>query len=261
MSFNTSKDYNEVSKVKVINSPDDYLHGLSVVEGEPYGTFYAFDFAGLDGETGYPTFNGLEKDATPDDFRDYLVKAGCTEPDVSGGISTSLRYKKVTLRAQFAMQLGAQAYLPAYFASGGAPRSDQNVPRYMFDRWRQPGDELTTDIPAIPGRLSEMWYTNADGQLGLPYGLGTYSATIYQMYNLSTARVADTDFIRCRNISVQYDVPHEWTSQVGIRNAYASLSLTNPFFIAFDKAWKGRDPETANWPARRSLSFNLNITF
>ncbi len=255
LSFNTSRDYNRVENNELINTPSDYLSGSAIVEGKPYGTIFAYDFAGLDPENGRPIFNGLEKEETPVDFKDYLVEAGCIEPDIAGGISTSLRYKNFHLRAQFAMSLGAQAYLPNYFASSGAPRPEENVPVYMLDRWRQPGDELLTDIPSIPaGNPNNLDVT-------LNYGKTNYWTSLYDMYNQSTARIADTDFIRCRSISLQYDFEKEFLSRLGIRNAYVTASLTNPFFIAFDKKWDGRDPETSSWPARRSLSLSLNLTF
>ncbi len=255
LSFNTSKDYNRVENNNLINTPSDYLTGTAIVKGKPYGTIYAYDFAGLDPENGRPMFNNLEKEETPVDFKDYLVEAGCTEPDIAGGISTSLRYKNFHLRAQFAISLGAQAYLPDYFASSGAPRPEKNVPTYMFDRWRVSGDELRTDIPSIPaGNPNDLNVT-------LDYNNTSYWASLYDMYNRSTARIADTDFIRCRSISLQYDVDKSFLSRLGIRNAYVTASLTNPFFIALDSKWDGRDPETASWPARRSLSLSLNLTF
>lgn len=256
IAFNTSKDYNRVENNEIVNLPNDYLTGAAIVEGMPYGTIYAFDFAGLNPETGYPTFNGLDKEEKPVDFREYLVEAGCTEPDVAGGISTSLRYKNIHLRAQFAMSIGAQAYLPQYFATTGAPRPEQNMPTYMLDRWRQPGDELLTDIPSIAAGNPN------DINITLKYGSnGEYWSSPYQMYNYSTARIADTDFIRCRSLSLQYDLPKPALATLGMLNAYITASLTNPFFIAFDSKWNGRDPETASWPARKSFTLALNITF
>lgn len=255
ISFNTSRDHNRVENNNLVNTPSDYLSGAAIVEGKPYGTIYAYDFAGLDPENGRPMFNHLEKEVTPVDFRDYLVEAGCTEPEISGGISTALRYKNFHLRAQFAMSLGGQAYLPNYFATSGAPRPEENVPTYMFDCWRAPGDELRTNIPSIPAGNPN------DLNVSLDYGNVYYWTSVYEMYNHSTARIANTDFIRCRSISLQYDVHKSFLSRLGIRNAYITLSLTNPFFIAFDSKWEGRDPETASWPARRSLSLSLNIDF
>ncbi len=131
----------------------------------------------------------------------------------------------------------------------------------MFDRWRKPGDELYTNIPSIPNGNP-----NSPGmQITLPMTTSTGTTNnyynVYTMYNQSTARLASTDFIRCRNISLQYDLPRTWIRSIGMRNAYVTASLTNPFFIAFDDQWDGRDPETASWPARRSVSLSLNLNF
>lgn len=260
LSFNTSKVTNTVDSDTQVNQLSDYLNGTATNTGDAYGTIYAFDFAGLDPQTGRPTFNKMDiEDAK--DYTDFLVKAGSREPDISGGISTSLRYKNFHLRATFALSLGADAYLPQYFASTGAPLPENNVPRYMFDRWRKPGDELYTNIPSIPNGNP-----NSPGmQITLPMTTSTGTTNnyynVYTMYNQSTARLASTDFIRCRNISLQYDLPRTWIRSIGMRNAYVTASLTNPFFIAFDDQWDGRDPETASWPARRSVSLSLNLNF
>ena len=256
LSFNTSRERNTVENNNRINSPEDYLSGAAIVPGEAYGTFWAYDFAGLDHETGYPTFNNM--DEVPADFKDYLVKAGCTQPDIYGGINTSLRYKSFHLRAAFAISLGAQGWLPSFYATSGMPRPEVNVPRYMFDRWREPGDELHTDIPAIPGgnptNLYKDLYYGDDGKSHV-------TSSIYQMYNQSTARIASTDFIRCRSISLQYDLPKEFINKLGMINAYVSATLTNPFVIAFDDRWEGRDPETMSWPTRRTFAISLNLSF
>ena len=83
----------------------------------------------------------------------------------------------------------------------------------------------------------------------------------YDMYNLANVQVASTDFIRCRSISLQYYLPADYLKKIGIRQASVSASLSNPFFIAFDKAWEGKDPETADWPARRTVSCSLSLSF
>lgn len=260
LSFNTSKVSNSVDSKDRVNSLNDYLNGTFIKPGTKYGTFYAFDFAGLDHEKGYPIFNNLDKtDAT--DYTDFLVEAGTREPSISGGLNTSVRYKNIHFRATFAMSFGAKTYLPRYFASSGAPRPEENLPTYMLKRWRQPGDEQFTNIPAIPeGRPN-----NLNVQLPLKidnsYTSSDMYYNIYDAYNNSTARVAKTDFIRCRSLAVQYNLPGTWARSLGMRNIYCDLSLTNPFFIAFDDKWEGRDPETASWPARRSLTFSLNLTF
>ena len=47
----------------------------------------------------------------------------------------------------------------------------------------------------------------------------------YTMYNQSDLRVADTDFIRCRQISLQYDLPDAWVNKIGVRRASVNASL------------------------------------
>ena len=253
LSFNTSKVRNTVRNNQRENTRDDYLNGTAIVSGEKYGTFYGFAFNGLDPANGRPTFKNMDIDVTENDL-DYLVKIGCMEPDISGGLNTSLRYKRLVLRASFAMSFGAQALLPDFFATAGAPRPEQNAPRYLFKRWRKPGDEKITNIPSIPaGNPNEI-------NIQLPVE-GYVAMSPYTMYNQSDLRVADTDFIRCRQISLQYDLPDAWVNKIGVRRASVNASLANPFFVAFDKAWEGRDPETANWPARRTVSCSLTLNF
>lgn len=256
LSFNTSHERNVVENNNRINSPEDYLTGAAIVPGEAYGTFWAYDFAGLDHETGRPLFN--KTDETQPEFKDFLVKAGCTEPDLYGGINTSLRYRNFHLRAAFAISVGAQGWLPSFYATSGMPRPESNVPRYMADRWRQPGDEAHTTIPSIPaGNPNDLYTTLYYGD----DGLSSQYSSIYEMYNRSTARIANTGFLRCRSISLQYDLPKDFINKLGMINAYVTASLTNPFVIAFDKRWEGRDPETMTWPARRTFSIALNLSF
>ena len=276
MSFNTSKDFNKVKNNTRVNTPEDYLYGTAIIEGEPYGTFYVYDFTGLDPATGKPSFKNLQSSTymgwqrvgttlgpkyevvgeAPETFEGYLVKGGCTQPDVTGGFNTMLRYKNVSLRAQFAMSLGGQKYLPTFYATSGSPRPELNVPRYMLNRWRKSGDELTTDIPSIPMGNPQ------DNQVTLEYGNGsTYVTNIYEMYNTSTARVADDDFIRCRSISLQFDMPKTWIQKIGMKKAYLTFNVVNPFVITFDKKWDGRDPETGGWPARKAFTLSLNANF
>ena len=109
LSFNTSKVRNTVRNNQRENTRDDYLNGTAIVSGEKYGTFYGFAFNGLDPANGRPTFKNMDIDVTENDL-DYLVKIGCMEPDISGGLNTSLRYKRLVLRASFAMSFGVKPF-------------------------------------------------------------------------------------------------------------------------------------------------------
>ncbi|MDR0765841.1 MAG: SusC/RagA family TonB-linked outer membrane protein [Odoribacteraceae bacterium] len=266
-SVNSGLARNTITENDRVNSRDEYISGEAIVNGEAYHTFYSYAYDGLRATDGrplfkYPKYEGvhigdpLEEEQKTEEFLDYLVKSGTTEPDFSGGFSTMLRYKKFSARAQFAFSFGAQGRLPVFYSSAGAPTPEQNVPRLLKERWQKPGDELKTDIPSIPhGSFHRL-------DVPLPHpGSSPVTISPYTMYNTSDLRVADTDFIRCRNISLSYDVSTELLKKFYMKRLSVSASMSNPFLVAFDKDWRGYDPETVGWPARRTTSLSINMTF
>ena len=267
LSFNTALARNRITENQRVNTREEYINGSAIVNGRPYSTFYSYAYDGLDPSNGRPLFkyvkydgvhigDPLEEEQKTEDFLDYLVESGKTEPDISGGFNTMFRYKGLALRAQFALAFGAQGRLPAFYNSTGAPTPEQNVPRLLKDRWQKPGDEARTNIPAIPhGNMNRL-------NVSHPHpGTSPPSIGPYTMYNTSDIRVADADFIRCRNLSLSYDLPAELLKKLYLKRFSLSASMSNPFLIAFDKDWRGYDPETVGWPARRTTSLSLNMTF
>ena len=233
----------------------DFTSGGAIVNGEAYSTFYSFAFDKLNPNTGHPTFKYLDLEDVTENARDFLVKSGKLEPDFSGGFNTMFRYKTFSLRAQFAMSFGAQGRLPVFYNTSGAPTPEQNAPRLLKDRWKKTGDEAWTNIPAVPAG-------NPIVYLGVSLPLANRpTLTSYELYNLSDIRVANADFIRCRQISLSYDLTSDLLKKLYAKRVGVSLSMSNPFLITFDKAWKGYDPETKGWPARRTTSLSVNMTF
>lgn len=251
-SVNTGLARNVLKENERVNTKDDYLNGTAIVNGQSYSTFYSYAFAGLDPGNGRPTFHNLDIKPTENPL-DYLVKSGKLEPDFTGGFNTMFRYKNISFYAQFAMAFGSQKRLPTYYNATGAPTPDQNVPRILNDRWQKPGDEKYTNIPSIPaGNINRMG-------LSLPDGLSGVSP--YALFNQSDYMVADADFIRCRQLSVNYEFQQQLLNRLHVKRLSTSLSLTNPFLVAFDETWRGYDPETGGWPARRTMSLSFNMTF
>lgn len=253
VSVNTGKAKNKLKQNERVNTREDFLNGTAIVNGEAYSTFYSYSYAGLNHNTGVPMFNYMDIKPTTNDL-DYLVKSGKLEPDFTGGFNTSLRVKNITLYAQFAMAFGATKRVPPYYSASGAPTPEQNVPRSLMDRWKKPGDEQFTNIPAVPPgnpRYFEIYLPLLNP--GLP-------VSPYTLYNMSDYMTANADFIRCRSISLNYEFNTELLKRAHIKRLNAALSLTNPFLLTFDKKWRGYDPETAGWPARRMTSLSINMT-
>lgn len=254
LSLNTSVTSNEVCKNQRVNTLDDYLDGSAVVDGEAFSTFYSYKFAGLDPENGTPTFENMDVEDAETPLA-YLVKSGKYTPDFSGGLNTMLKYKNWSLYALFAIQWGGHSRLPDLYDTSsnyGVPTPEQNVSRDLASRWRKAGDE--TNIPSIP---------TADAYIDLPTTatVASTEARLYDMYNKSDQRVAKTDFIRCRSLSLSYDFSQELLKSIGIKRLVLKASMTNPFMWVRDKKWNGIDPETGSWPTRRVTSLSLQVMF
>ncbi len=253
VSVNTGKAKNKLTQNERTNSREDFLNGTAIVNGEAYSTFYSYSFAGLNHNNGIPMFNYMDIKPTANDL-DFLVKSGKLEPDFTGGFNSSLRYKNITFYAQFAMAFGATKRVPSYYNASGAPTPEQNVPRILKDRWKQPGDELYTNIPAVPPGNPRYIEINLPT---LNPGLGV---SPYTLFNMSDFMTANADFIRCRSLSLNYEFDPVLLKRVRIKRLSTAVSLTNPFLLTFDKKWRGYDPETAGWPARRMASISFNMT-
>ncbi|MGN6417036.1 MAG: SusC/RagA family TonB-linked outer membrane protein [Pseudobacter sp.] len=250
-SVNTGRARNTLKNNQRINTRADYLGGMAIVNGEAYSTFYSYSYQGLNPTTGRPMFNNMNIKPTANDL-EYLVRSGKTEPDFNGGFQTSIRYKSFSFSAQFAMAFGAQKRLPVFYNATGAPTPEQNAPRLLNDRWKKPGDEAWTNIPSVPaGNPNRM-------NINLPT-IAYVNISPYEMYNNSDLRVADIDFIRCRQISATYDLPQTFLNKIKTKRMSVALSLANPFLITFDEKWNGYDPETGGWPARRTASLSINM--
>ena len=263
ISLNTGITHNTLKNNQRTNTLDDFLYGTAIVNGEAYTTLWSFAFDKLDATDGKPLFKNLDIDKT-DDPRDFLVKSGKLEPDFSGGLFTRFRYRGLSLQANFSMTIGGQKRLPDLYDMGngqyGLPLPDKNSSRWIKDRWRKPGDEEHTIYPSLPTREKTMPTNTVDGSIQLPYkDLNFYSR--YAAYNLSDIRVADVDFIRCRQISLNYQFTAKQLKAIYLQNLNIGLSMANPFIITFDKKWDGYDPETGGWPTRKTISLTLNATF
>lgn len=262
LSLNTGVTRNQLKNNERTNTLSDFLNGTAIVDGEAYSTLWSFAFDKLDGTDGKPLFQKLDIDKT-DDPRDFLVKSGKLEPDFSGGLFTRFRYKYLSLQANFSISVGGQKRLPDLYdmrnGQYGLPLPDQNSSRWLIDRWRKPGDEEFTVYPSLPTKEKTTSTNTVDGSLHLPYNPEFYSR--YEAYNLSDIRVADADFIRCRQISLNYQFANKMLERIHLQHLSLGLSMTNPFLITFDKKWDGYDPETGGWPARKTISLVLNATF
>ena len=82
----------------------------------------------------------------------------------------------------------------------------------------------------------------------------------------STERIAKGDFIRMKEISLNYDFPKSLASRMKLSNLSLKLQATNLFLIYADKKLNGQDPEFFNTggvaapvPKQFTLTLRLGI--
>jgi hypothetical protein len=126
------------------------------------------------------------------------------------------------------------------------------MPKEFANRWMVPGDEKYTTVPVIASQRQNR--NDSD----LEYA--------YNAYNYSTERIAKGDFIRMKEISLDYTFPKEWIAPIGLQNVNLKLQATNLFLIYADKKLNGNDPEFFNTggvasPMPRQFTFTVRLGF
>lgn len=256
-----------------------FLNGSVQLAGTPLNTFFSFKYAGLD-NNGKPTFKGLEAEradeldemyknmSKKDVWLAVLDESGTRVPVIQGGFSNYFAYRNFSLSVNFAYSIGNKIRL-LRVASGDysavSPKPMQNLRREFVNRWRNPGDEKRTDIPALQtdgGRDYGWWYSSKYRVNWEP----SNGATIYSMYDDSDLRVASGNYLRLQSFSFRYLLPKEFLKKMGMSSGYLSLSGSN-LFTWCSKELKGQAPEQSgtssvvNISIRPKYSFSLNVVF
>ncbi len=255
--FNNSKNFNEVAPNDFQNDYFSYLNGGAYVPGRPISGFYSYKYTGLSPINGTPTFSNLEgKDYTKSDPTTFLVYSGQLQPVITGGVSPSFRYKSISVSALLFYALGGHKRLnpinPQIAGTSSVPNPFTNVNKALLDRWRKPGDENTTNIPAIVDNTTN---TTIPG----------IADNTYAAYDKSDYRVVNSSYMRCKSLQINYLLPQLVVRRIGVKNINTGFFVSNPFTIA-SKKLQGQDPEidgvgTTALPTTRQYGFNMNVTF
>ena len=112
----------------------------------------------------------------------------------------------------------------------------------MLNRWKKPGDERYTNIPAIissdtPGyyQYSQHWSNGSNYQ-------GVAIATdAWTMYDYSDLRVVSADYLRVASISLTYELPANTLRQLHIERLAMTFTGNNLYTFC-DSKLKGQTP-------------------
>lgn len=239
-----------------------------VVAGKPVNGMFSYRFAGLDAD-GMPLFydkegnklGAADANIATDIYANVenLKYEGPRDPVLTGGFNNIIRYKDFSLSFHFAFGLKNKVRLPE-FAYRTAPGASQNANRRIMDRWQKPGDEKTKIIPRLSG-----------GRGSFSTGSGSFYTT--DMFNQSQVTVVGGDFLRMRNIMLEYRLPARLLKKIVLgERTLGGVSLkfqVQNVFVVANKQLRGYDPETINYtntaygslPLPRNFTLGLNVNF
>ncbi len=251
------------------NTISNYLGGTIYASNFPSSGFFSYQFDGLDAN-GLPTFKNLVADddqTIAEHLEQVLVYEGTRLPKYYGGFGTRVSYKNLSLSANFSYKLGYKVrLLSLYNGSQNMPMPYENMSAEFLNRWRQSGDENSTNIPGLSSYYLDLESYDALGVIqasNISY-IAPSGVSGWYLYDNSNARTVRGDHIRWQSLTMSYNIPKKMTSRLGISNARVALQGSNLAVWAFDKNLKGQDPEQVQgvgMPALPTYSFNINIGF
>lgn len=157
---------------------------------------------------------------------DYLVYSGTRTPTDQGGINNSFSFKNFRLGVYVYYSFGGVKRLPEQFAT---KYNDYQVMGKEFNRrWLRAGDEERTNVPVIA--------TDAHRQAN------PYLSNAYTNYNKSDVRVAKTDYVQLRDISLSYTVPKSFVDRLRLSSLSLKLQASNVALLYADKKLNGALP-------------------
>ncbi len=225
-----------------LNRPKDVVPFLEGYERE---SLWSYRWAGLD-EKGRPQTYGADGEKVLVPVEESLELNGTTRPRYSGSFNNILRYKGFNLSIFTVFNFGQVARMEMPDMYGYVWDSSYN--NKIAKRWRQPGDEHKTDIPAIP--VMDDFYELADDYTRLA--------------TLSSNSVFDASFLRVREIQLGYTLSDsQFLKSLPFKSVRAVLQVNNVFLWKANKS--GLDPEAVvnrmyYLPEPMVYTFGLNLT-
>lgn len=255
--FLYSHQSNEVTRLKNSTRVIDLVRGNGfALEGYPVRSIFSIPFNKLTQE-GLPTFKVADGKVTTDginfqEFADlsWLKYEGSTAPTDYGSLENTFKYKGFRLDVFVVYSFGNVVRLDPVFSNTYTDMTA--TPREFNNRWSSSGEEEMTNVPVIPSRRQNFLNPNL--------------SVAYNAYNYSTERLAKGDFIRMKEISLDYTLPKSWLAPLRLQNVNLKIQATNLFLIYADKKLNGNDPEFYNTggvasPMPRQYTFTVRLGF
>ncbi len=220
----------------------------STVVGLPANAWFMRTWAGVDTETGLPTWflNGIDGEVTSNynEAERVFQDDASALPTYSGGLSTRFSYKGFFADVNVYFAGGHKIYeqfAQFYLRTNSFTLGSFNGAEELLDRWQQPGD--VTDVPRLVYNQNNNFHAT------------------------SSRHLYDGDYVRLKNASIGYNLPSAWANEIGIDGLTLTLRGTNIATWVKDDGLR-LDPEvrangftTLTTPPVESYTFGVNVKF
>ncbi|MDO5571804.1 MAG: TonB-dependent receptor [Bacteroidales bacterium] len=243
-SLNISHNNNTLQKLD--GSQQEIISGNLIYKvGQPYYSFYVYEYAGVDSKTGKELYY-KNKGENPRETTTNITEAdrtivGSAQAKVQGGLVNNVSYKNFDFGLTLTYSLGGKCYDDAVWlhSNGGTYNYLGNIPSY-YD-------------------ISKVWQKEGDNAV-LPKFV--YGSTAVE----SSRWMLSTDHLRVKNVTLGYTAPKKLVSKLKVDNIRAFASASNLL------TWRAKDsyldPEvpsdglvTFETPSLRTITFGIEIGF
>lgn len=244
-----SYTFNKITNINISEPPFDFRYVTDNIyeKGTSVDKIYALPWYGLNSETGHPLIF-IDGEIT-DDYvsyyqniqKDNLVNVGVLVPPIFGSVRNVLEWKGIsvgallTFKAGYVFRRGSIAPGEEYFLINQVWHTD------YFRRWKQPGDERITDVPA--------WSPS-------------FEANRANTYTYSKALITNGSHIRLQDINLSYSVPHKALANTPVQSLRIYAYARN-LGILWRANKNGIDPDyiNADYVAPKTFALGLQLEF
>jgi TonB-linked SusC/RagA family outer membrane protein len=234
---------NEITKLpqdEIINGTKKLMVGRSIYD------FWVREYAGVDAATGDALFYKDVLDAsgkptgqrliTNNSNNASLYYKGSAIPDLTGGLTNSLRYKDFELSFLLTFSVGGKFYDGNYASIMHMGDYGYAWSTDILKRWQKPGD--ITNVPRVQNSLSNQ-------------------------NPISTRYLFDGSYLNIKNVTLNYNLPKALMGKLGLSSAQIYANVDNAWLFTTKK---GMDPQRSftgtsafTFPPFRTMTIGVNL--
>lgn len=206
-------------------------------------------------EPGDVCWEDVNKDGIINSYDRVVV--GNIYPKVTGGFSTTLSYKGLSLYARFDYALGHTIYNDLKARSLGQYQGQFNIITEVKNTWSETNTDTDLPVFTYADQLNKKNITRSNN--------GNTAVD-----NNSSRFYEKGDYLALREITLNYNLPKKWINRFGMTDASVYVTGQNLFYItgydgvspepAVDTTY-GRGIDNGRYPTPRTVLFGLSLTF